>query len=471
MRLWKNKKIRLFFVTCLFVAMPFISVAKDYDYYVDGSVSKSGDGSKDEPFKTISEALEKGGDIFVEKGKYNEDIELKKSTKIFGESENGVIISGKVVMNDDTKIQDLTARGVRNVITVSKDADAEIENCTITDFGRIGILAVGGSGKLKVSDSKIINGDGKGFYIEGGKEIELLNNEVTDCDGEEGIDIRHKVKGIIKGNLIINNGESGIELIVGSSDLLIEKNTIERNGSSGIATQFYPDPGLNGKGQVNINNNSIGENRKYGLDCNRPQGGSPGSSYWKDSIELEGNNIFANKMKSINDYCNLIDAVDDDESLDNTIEDAGYEAETTEDETEPRLTEEEKNRMAMEEELERQAKEEKLKEIELLIEEQESFGSNIAEDVSELKKESKIKVFFWGVSPSKTDDLLTRLNEREQRLEKIRLLTEEVYMESGEEISLQETLDSAKNEINQQKEIIDSKGKSFSLFGWVRNIF
>lgn len=471
MNFWNSKKVKIILVLYFFIFMPFVSDAKDYDYYVDGSISKSGDGSKEKPFKTIIEAVEKGGDVFIEDGKYDEDIELKKKTGLFGESENGVIVSGKIIMDDDTRIQDLTVRGVKTVIMIRKDADADIENCTIKDFGKIGILAVAGSGKLKVSDSKIINGDGKGFYIERGKVIELLNNEVTDND-EEGIDIRSKVKGTVSGNLITKNRESGIELIVGSSNLQIENNVIKRNGASGIATQFYPDARLNGKGQININDNSIGENKKYGLDCNRPQGGVPGVSYWKDSIELAGNNIYANKMKSINDYCNLIDAVDEDEKVDNAIEDAGYEDEIVDDndEAEPELTEEEKIQIELEEEEERQFRENKLREIELLLDRQ-GFGSEINNVIQDLENESVIKIFFVGVDLSKIDSLLVELENREQELERVQILMEEVDLEAEEEIFIQESLENFRNTVNQQKEFANDKIKSFSVFGWFRSLF
>lgn len=470
MKLWKNKKIKVFFVVCLFVVMPLVSNAEDYDYYVDRSALKSGDGSKEKPFKTITEAVEKGGDIFVENGKYNESIELKKATRLYGKSESGVVVLGKIIMNDNTRIQDLTVRGVKTVITINKDADAEIENCTIRDFGEVGIKAVSGSGKLKVSNSKITNGDGKGFYIERGKVIELLSNEVLDND-EEGVDIRSKVKGVVKNNIISNNGESGIELIIGSSNLKVENNTIKRNGASGIATQFYPE--RDNKGQVNIINNGIGENKKYGLDCNRPQGGVPSSSYWKDSIELAGNSIYANQIKSINDYCDLIDVVDDDEAADNAIKDAGYKDEMFNDKknAESELTEEEKGRIEMEEEVERRIKKQRLGEIESILEKRELFDTEIEKAIQELKNENRIKIFFLGISTEKVDNLLLKIENKESELKKLQLLMEEIDLEAEEEISIQENLDDMMNTINQQREVVSKEKNSFNLWMWVKSLF
>lgn len=468
----KNILVAMLAISTIFLfTSPLTLQAKDYDYYVDRSVSKSGDGSEEKPFKTISEAVEKGGDIYIADGKYNEDLELGKSTRIYGENESGVVISGKIIMGNDTLLRDITARGVKTAISIKKNADAEIENCTIKDFGKIGIEAVSGGGKLKVTDSKIQNGDGKGFYIERGKEIELIGNEVADND-EEGIDIRSKVKGIVRNNLITKNGESGIELIIGTSNLQIESNTIKKNGSSGIATQFYPE--RDSKGQVNVISNSIGDNKKYGLDCNRPQGGVPGNSYWKDSIEMEGNNIYANKIKSINDYCNLIDAVDENEESDNAISETKNEediTDNTEKETEPELTEEEKRQIEEEEHKERELKEQKLSEIESLLKKQETLKEEIEKNVEYLKSESKLKIFFLGVNTKKLNDLFVKIKSRRREFEQVQALMEEIDLKSEEEISLQETFDNSQNEINQQIEFVNNKKKSFSLFGWVRNLF
>lgn len=463
-----KSKIKYFIWVVFLLFLPFFSYARDYDYYVDRSVSESGDGSESDPFKTIKEAVEKSGDIFVNKGEYKESFELKKNTKIYGKNKNEVIISGAITMNDKTYLQDITARGANVVITIKADADAEIKDCIIKDSNKIGIESLVGGGKLKVVNSKIKNGNGKGFYIQRGKEIELLNNEVSDND-EEGIDIRSKVDGLVKNNVIIKNKESGIELVVGHANLKIEDNTIKNNGSSGIATQFYPDADLKDTGEVRISNNELKDNNKYGLDCNIPQGGTPGKEYWKDSIELEGNDISGNRIEAINKYCNLIEAVDQDEKADNSIVETVVKEEMIA-EVEPELTVEEKAQIKAQEEEKRLERERKIREIKQLLSEGEAISSNLDSRFDELDKENKIKKFFIGLDGQKISEAEKELEEKSLKLEKLQVLTSEISLETEEEILFQKSLEEAQQKNNQQKELLNQKINSFSIWGWIKNL-
>jgi hypothetical protein len=470
-----KKRLSIFFIGFLLLfSISFSLEAKSYNFYVDASVAKSGDGSEKKPFKTIGEALEevkkKTNSIFVENGKYKEDLELGDYTEIYGESENGVIISGKIIMGDETLLQDITARGSYSVVTIKKDADAEIKNCTIRDFEKIGIEALAGGGKLKVSDSKIKNGNGKGFYIQRGKEIEIQDNEVKDND-EEGVDLRSKLTGIVKNNIIVDNGESGIELLVGSTDLKIIGNEIKHNGSSGIATQFYPEHEK--KGQIEISVNKLEKNKKYGVDCNKPQGGSPGNSYWRDSIELESNDINANKIKSINDYCKMIEAVDEEEEIDNTIEEEGYEEAEEKDieAIEPELNLEEQERIKREEEAERKIKEEKLNSVHLVLANQNIINANLERNIEEINKENSVKIFFFGLNSSHINSFRLNLNSKEEQLLQAEKITEEIFLEADEYTTIQERIEKEKEILEEKRDAFNNQIDIFSLWGWITNFF
>ncbi len=468
-------KIRIVFLVTLFLlSLPLFSLeAKSYDFYVDGSVSKSGDGSKSEPFKTVGEALKeikkKSNSVFIKDGKYKENLELKNYTEIYGESENGVIISGEVIMGDKTLIRDITVRGSYSLVKIKKDADAEIKNCTLRDFEKIGIEALAGKGKLEVTDSKIKNGNGKGFYIQRGKEIEISNNEVNDND-EEGIDLRSKLTGSVKNNIIVNNGESGIELLVGSTDLKIIGNKVTHNGASGIATQFYPEHEK--KGSIEIFGNKFEKNKKYGMDCNKPQGGSPSNSYWRDSIELEDNNINANKIKSINDYCKMIEAVDDEEEADNLVEESGYEEEEgMEEDVEPELTQAEQERIQAEEVAERVLKEQKLKEVNLGLTEQKRINIEVGESFEKLGKENKLKRFLFGPDFSKIDNLYSNLSRKEEQINRIETIAEEVFLETDEYTGIREKLAEERKILEDRKNALNNVANSFSIWGWILALF
>lgn len=464
--LFKNK-IGVLVMASLFLVWPWFSLAVDYDYYVDSSASSGGDGSKDDPFKDISEAVEKGGNIFIEDGDYDENLELKKGTKLFGESEGGVVIAGEIKMKDKTALKDLTVKDANETVVVTADADVEIDNCTITKFNKIGINALAGGGKLKVVNSKIKDGEGKGFYIERGKEIELIGNEVTGNKGEEGIDIRSKVDGVIRNNFIVGNGESGIEVVVGSSELIIKDNKINKNGSSGIASQFYPDSGLSGKGDIKIEDNEIEDNDKYGFDCNRPQGGSPDEDYWRDSIELEGNDISGNGIKAISDYCKFIKAVDENEEVDNLINDVSTEEKTEE----PKLTEEEKDEIERQKELERWRREKLLKETEDLLIKNKELNLTIENQINAIEKVGQVRKFFIGIDEQEIDNLKSNLIKENQQIIETKNLLKEPDWEEERMVAFDKDLREIEEKFKQQQNFLNQQIKSFSVWGWLKSLF
>jgi len=458
-------KFCLFIIFSLFFLRPFYLDAASYDFYVDDDAKEDGTGSQSKPFKTIEEAIEEaeeaGGTqkIFIKNGTYKEDLEIEEAIKLYGESENGVVISGAVKMENDTAINNLTIKGRRVAVTVVDGADVEITNCTIYDFSKVGIETYG-KGKLKVTNSKIKNGDGKGFYIQRGKTIEIVDSEITGND-EEGIDIRSKVTGSIENNLISNNGESGIEVIVGSADLDIKKNTISQNGSSGIATQFYPE--RDKKGKILIEENKLNSNLKFGLDCNIPHGGVPQQGYWRDSIELIGNQFSKNKLKAISDFCNLIDAVDEDEEKDNAI--AENEAEELEEEKPEEL-------LLKEEVKEKEEREEKLKEVELSLEGQQQINLEIEAILNVLESENKLKVFLFGHRKALVLALREKLNQKERSIGEVENKINQIeFSESEEEIAVRGYLEEEKQLIKEKNQHLLELEESFSLWGWLRGVF
>jgi parallel beta-helix repeat protein len=149
-----------------------------------------------------------------------------------------------------------------------------------------------------VTKSDISKNEGKGFYLK--KRTVLIEKNEVENNDEEGIDIRSGVKGSIKKNTITKNGESGIELVVGKTDLKISNNKIKSNGASGISNQFYKDSKKTG--DIKLEKNSIQKNDNYGLQCATPSGGDPSSNYWTKSINLI-KNIFSGNGKSMAKSC------------------------------------------------------------------------------------------------------------------------------------------------------------------------
>lgn len=431
----------IFLITAVFSAQ-----AASYDAYVDAGYSGDEEGSEEKPFDTISEAVESGAEkIFVKKGKYDEKVSLKKSTRLYGKDKKSVIIKGSVSMKDDTFLNDIT---VEDEITVEEDADAEIENCIIKNFGKIGINAAPGNGKISVRNSKIYGGGGKGMYIQAGKEVEISGNEIYD-NSEEGIDVRAKVSGNISKNLIYNNGESGIEIIAGSSDVVISANTIKKNHASAIAAQFYKE---NKKvGNISIENNILSRNNKYGIDCAVPsgRGNQMEPDYWKNSLNLSGNTIEGNNLNSINDYCDIISVVEkEEEEKDNKI----IESEEIQDEIIP------------DEELDKQ--EEILKSTAAINLEIENISAEISKIEQAIDARSDLRKLIVGADLQKTEVLWGKKNELDEEKAKLDDLMNQAKNDLvKDEIEL--ALSAVSEETEKCSALISKNESGFNFYGWI----
>lgn len=457
-------KLKFLFIFCLFFFIPFFAEAKSYDYYVSGSASGEETGSQEKPFAKISDAIgeatKKGGgkSIFVGKGKYEESFSLGKSMKLYGKDEKDVEIVGTITLKDGSRLEDVTVDGGNYAVVVEKNADAEIKNCTIKDFGKIGINAEMGGGTLVVTGSTIKNGTGKGFYIQKGKEISLIGNEVYG-NGEEGIDIRSNINGTIKNNLIQKNGESGIELVIGKADLRIYNNNIKNNGSSGIATQFYEE--LDDDGDVYVESNNLSGNKNYGLDCKIPQGGGFRRSYWSDAIKMLDNDVENNKKGAISALCGSIDLMDgkkeisSDVSNDNLTEKI-LEEKTAEEEEALKLQEEEKNR--------------KIEEFERILFDQNKPLDELDVAIKKIESKDKFKVFFFGFNQDEIEKSLMALGEVEKNVFQVRDSLDETLIDQEKAISFKNEIDFKLIEIEQKRNILNQKKSHFSLSGWFISI-
>lgn len=88
--------ILAFLFVIISVPSVFAEDPSGYDSYVSADAQSGGNGSIDNPFNNIQEAVDKGGSIFVKNGTYSvyEDsgYEITKSIRIVGEDRNNVII-------------------------------------------------------------------------------------------------------------------------------------------------------------------------------------------------------------------------------------------------------------------------------------------------------------------------------------------------------------------------------------------
>ena len=433
--------------------------------YVDKDVDESGDGSNDKPYKKIAKAVEEDcGEINVAKGKYEENVSLKKGVKLKGNSKDGTIIEGKISMSDGAEISKLSV--ISGGVDVASGADADIENVRVKG-ANIGIVTVGG-GKLTV-DGVVISENRKGMYIQYGKNVKITNCKVYD-NKEEGLDIRANVGGSINSNEIYSNGESGIEVILGKSELSIVNNSIKKNGASGIAAQFYSD--TDNKGDVNIKNNLISGNKNYGLDCKAPSGGDgKPKGYWADSMDLTSNKVFDNKKNDFSSSCKF----DEDKILDATKTKEEREAERLaleekekkqiisveeKDELEEiKVQQEEENRIAQKDREEKANLDTIFKEAEKLFTEDE-----ITEN--EIKNRNNFLKFLIGEDYKKIKGLEARMPVYDEKIEAMEekkevIVDENILKEVSNDIS---TLQEKREDL---ADFIQNRNKDFSVWGWL----
>ena len=306
-------------------SFPPVANAESYDVYVDKQADPEGDGSEEKPYTSIADAIKRAlandedeRSIGVKKGVYNETLVVGESVEIDGAGRGRTVISGKVQMEDGSELKNLTIDTSANTGISIEDgeADVSLSDVEIRGTRKIGIDIAPGKGKLTFEKLVIHKGKGKGIYVQRGHEIEITDSKIYD-NVEEGIDIRDDVTGKIRNNTVYENGESGIELILGDSVLNIRGNNIFKNKASGISTQFYAT--AQSLGEVNIQENKISNNGKYGLHCGIPSGGNPIASYWAKSVNLVKNVIEKNALEEINPFCKIIEAVDPYEEEDNSI--------------------------------------------------------------------------------------------------------------------------------------------------------
>jgi len=456
-----NKKITLV-VICLILGVFFLQsqivLAGSNKIYVDKDHNGDEKGIKDDPYKTIKKALESAGsgdEIHIENGTYKEDLTIGKGISLYGENKSKTIIENSgngIVAEGDNHIEDLTISGGRDAITFEEDG--EIESCYIKDAEKNAINLVTGKDKFVLTKSKIKN-NAKGIYVQRGRKIEISNNEFSE-NSEEGIDVRGEVKGFIKNNSISNSGEGGIEIVLGGAEVVISNNIINKNGSSGIASQFYDF--VSEVGSVKIQNNIISKNKKFGIRCGAPQGGDMKKGYWNESLQLDNNTIELNNLSAIDPACKLIKAVSEDEEENQKI-------------TEIKAVEEAVQEAVKAAEEERRLKEEAfLKEVEELKKETENFKSGSTNLVSQINNVGKFKKFLFGIEKEKIEELAS-LNEKQKkatyRLREIEAIT---YDESIEQIAVK-IIEEADSIFQDNESFIADQSDSIGFFGWIRGLF
>lgn len=204
-----------------------------------------------------------------------------------------------VTMGKNSSIENITVKGGNYGIVIPKHKKSTIRNCSIEKAGRIGVWIKRSNTLLENSvdiwDSTISDNTKKGVYAES-RFIYFINNKIEN-NGEEGIDLRSKMKGTISKNLINSNGEGGTEIEVRNVALEISNNSLNQNGSNGITINNRTNKG----GKVIIKDNQIQQNLHYGIRCTGTKKWT--KKLWKNSIKTSKNTLIKNRWSNIAASC------------------------------------------------------------------------------------------------------------------------------------------------------------------------
>ncbi len=447
------------FATITFLVFPQPLLAADFDVYVDKDAGDDGDGSKDSPYKSIKKALEKaknGDKIKIAGGTYDDVLSVEKEVALSGSGRSKTNITGQITAKKKLLIKDLTiATKQGSAVLVEDGVSFEVEGVEFKNFGRMGINALPGKGKITVEDSTF-HGGGKGVYAQRGRSIEIVRSRFYD-NKEEALDIRNNVSGIIKNNAIYSNSEGGIEIIIGDSDVEITNNKITKNKASGIAAQFYSSARRDGK--IVISNNTISGNGKFGLDCNIPSGGNPSPGYWARSLELVQNTLEQNKNEEISQFCKIIEAVDKEEEKDNAITETAPIEEVN---TQPAAN------TLSEEELKKE--EETWQEVERLTTSEEEKRLRMEAVRQKVESRQRVQRFFTGTRTAEFDQLRQDTNESLGQLDRIKeLATTTPSLQNNE--ALQRVINEQAAEIQFWQDFLSAEESKLSIYTIGEKIF
>ncbi|GBE16354.1 hypothetical protein BMS3Abin15_00168 [bacterium BMS3Abin15] len=437
---WKRKRLILIVATALvvFFYAPFFAYADDDD---DAEIQEEIDDAKSDGDKKV----------YIKRGVYNENVNVKGGMQLIGKDRNGVVISGKVTLGNGSKLSKITIS--KGSIEIKNGASVIISNVVIKNAHRNAIETIG-IGKLILRDSKIYNSGGKGMYIQYGKDVEITGNEIY-SNSEEGIDIRSNVDGVISGNDIHDNGEGGIEVILGGSELSISGNTIKSNKASGIAAQYYEI--ASGLGAVKIKNNKITKNGGYGLTCGLPSGAKQFvATYWRNSIELQENTFSENHGGNINGECYISETriVENNAS---TQERVAQNSNDGSDDTQ-------------ESEEEKQREEQEIKNsIDEIGAEFAASHDRIEEVINKIENEDSLKVFFFGHDQSYINALKNEKDNISGSVDKLKKLLEQTEDENNKSL-VDDLIKKMEQITSAQDRVVNEQEGKFNLRSWL-NIF
>ncbi|WP_333658702.1 carboxypeptidase regulatory-like domain-containing protein [Methanobrevibacter sp.] len=229
--------ILAFLFVIISVPSVFAEDPSGYDSYVSADAQSGGNGSIDNPFNNIQEAVDKGGSIFVKNGTYSvyEDsgYEITKSIRIVGEDRNNVIID---------------AENNGRIFLIDSDIEVTFINITFKNGNNENDYIYDGGGAIYIRDgtttidncyfdNNVANGYSTygGAIYQGGGDLILRNSHFINNNAEYGSAV--SINGYSYSTLNISNcifeyniaSEEGGAIYSGSGKTNIDNSTFRLN--------------------------------------------------------------------------------------------------------------------------------------------------------------------------------------------------------------------------------------------------
>jgi hypothetical protein len=262
----------IFFLVLSCSFLPFLALGgHKHKVFVDAKASGKQDGSSQNPFKKIGDALDKfdgNSEVHIKNGFYLENLDLDNGDELHGESKSGVVIEARnedkpvIKMGNKTKIIKLTLRKGSNGVLVNAKDKVSIIECIIERNDEDGIkIKSDGTDKdstVTIAKNTVRKNDKAGIFS-GKRKLSITDNEINE-NGGDGIDLERGTRAWIGDNKIKNNDRSGIKLGIDSSKIDTKNNSIRDNGREGLEISFA------GKaGRITIAKTKLMENNRFGI--------------------------------------------------------------------------------------------------------------------------------------------------------------------------------------------------------------
>lgn len=260
-------------VLAVLVVAPFIVFGGGKTLYVDKNHTGTEDGSRENPYNTIAEALkhaDNGDEVVVAKGTYKENITLPKEVWLHGERTNrsDVTLESKnddkptVEMKHGSKLSYLTVDGGRHGVRILEDSKAHIYNIRIKNSERDGIhidaADVTKKKRVLIDKVEIKESDRAGIYAEK-RLITVINSDIHDNRGD-GLDLALGTHAWLEKNTFNDNRGSGAKLVLDDASIWSKSNEFNNNKREGIEISS-----LGGKGTIGFKKAKISGNDRYGV--------------------------------------------------------------------------------------------------------------------------------------------------------------------------------------------------------------